>query len=220
VPFCIDTPDEEAITPGQLAYVKNLLVQVEADLYGANRQEKINPVSFVDWYLLQEFFRNNDALFISSVYMWKDTDAAADPQDRLLNMGPLWDFDRSAGNVNYFDNWKSEGCWVSKPYLPNWISRMFDNQDFLALTVSRWKQKRPALEVFVNTGIDTFARRLAAAQQRNFQRWPIFDVPLTNYYVFANHAEEVDFVRRFLNERMAWLDKVYASPEAFNAWCK
>ena len=72
----------------------------------------------------------------------------------------------------------------------------------------------------VNASIDTYARRLAAAQQRNFQRWPIFDVPLTNYYVFSSHAEEVAFVRRFLNERMAWLDQAYASPEAFNALCK
>ena len=220
VPFCIDTPDETAITPAQLAYVKNLLLQVESDLYGASRLEKINAVSFADWYLLQEFFRNNDALFISSDYMWKDTAAAVDAKDRLLNMGPLWDFDRSAGNVDTFDNWKSEGCWVSKPYLPGWISKMFENKDFLALTLSRWKQKRPALEAFVNASIDTYARRLAAAQQRNFQRWPIFDVPLTNYYVFSSHAEEVAFVRRFLNERMAWLDKAYASPEAFNAMCK
>ena len=220
VPFCIDTPDEGSITQSQLAYIKNLLLQVEADLYGTNRQEKINPVSFADWYLLQEFFRNNDALYISSDYMWKDTAAAVEAKDRLLNMGPLWDFDRSAGNVNYFDNWKIEGCWVSKPYLPNWTSKLFDNPDFLALTLSRWKQKRPALEVFVNASIDTYARRLAAAQQRNFQRWPIFDVPLTNYYVFSNHAEEVAFVRRFLNERMAWLDKAYANPEAFNAMCK
>jgi hypothetical protein len=220
VPFCIDTPDEKDITSNQLAYIKNLLVQVESDLYDKNRLQQINPTSFVDWYLLQEFFRNNDALFISSDYMWKDTGAAANPRDRLLNMGPLWDFDRSAGNANEFENWKSEGCWVSKPYLPNWISKMFDNQDFLALTVSRWKQKRPALEVLVNASIDTYARRLGAAAERNFQRWPIFDVPLSNHYVFANHAEEVAFVRRFLNERLVWLDKVYASPEAFNSWCK
>jgi hypothetical protein len=97
---------------------------------------------------------------------------------------------------------------------------MFDNPDFVALTIARWKQKRPALQTFVNVSIDTYLRRLAGAQQRNFQRWPIFDVPLTNYYVFSNHAEEVAFVRRFLNERMVWLDKAYASPEAFNALCK
>jgi hypothetical protein len=220
VPFCIDTPDEEAITVNQLAYIKDLLRQVEQDLYGPNRIEKINPASFVDWYLIQELFRNNDAIFVSSDFMWKDTQAATNPLDRLLNMGPLWDFDRAAGNVNYFNNWETAGCWVSKPYQPNWISKLFDNPDFLALTISRWKQKRPAIATFLNASIDAYARRLEPAQQRNFARWPIFGVPLTNYYVFANHAEEVAFVKRFLNERMAWLDKAYASPEAFNALCK
>jgi hypothetical protein len=220
VHFCIDTPDEGAITPNQLSYIKNLLVQVEAGVYGPNQLEGINPVSFADWYLVQEFFRNPDALFVSSDYMWKDTGFAVDAKDRVLNMGPLWDFDRSAGNNDGFDNWKSEGCWVSKPDLPNWISKLFDNPEFLAMTLARWKEKRPALETFVNVSIDTFVRRLGDAEQRNFERWPIFGVPLTNHYVFANYAEEVAFVRRFLSERMAWLDRAYASPEAFNAMCK
>ena len=220
VPFCIDTPDEEAITRNQLAYVKSLLLQVEEELYAWNRLDRINPASFADWYLLQELFRNNDAVFVSSDFMWKDTAAAANPLDRLLNMGPLWDFDRSAGNVNYYDNWKTEGCWVSKYPEANWIGRMLDHPQFLAQTIARWKQKRPALEAFVNVGIDTYARRLADAQQRNFARWPILGVQLSNYYTFSTHAEEVAFVRRFLNERMAWLDQAYASPEAFKALCR
>ena len=220
VPFCVDTPDEEAITPNQLAWIKNLLVGIEGDLYQSNRLDGINATSFVDWYLIQELFRNNDAIFLSSTFMWKDTATATRPQDRLLNMGPLWDFDRSAGNINYNDNWEIEGCWVSKGYQPNWMSRLFDHPDFLALTISRWKQKRPSLGTLVNASIDTYARRLAVAQQRNFQRWPIFGLWLTNYYMFQSHDEEVAFVRRFLNDRMAWLDRAYASPEAFNALCK
>ena len=220
VPFCVDTPDEEAITPSQLAYIKSLLVEVENDLSGPDPFASIDPASFVDWYLIQELFRNNDAAFISSDFMWKDTQAAANPRDRLLNMGPLWDFDRSAGNVNYLGNWETQGCWVSKPYQANWFSKLFEDRGFVGFTLSRWKQKRQALEVFINVSIGTYERRLSVAQQRNFDRWPIFDVPLTNYYVFANHAEEVAFVRQFLNERMEWLDKAYASPAAFGAMCK
>ena len=63
----------------------------------------------------------------------------------------------------------------------------------MAVTIARWKEKRPALATFINSGIDTYARRLEGAQQRNFARWPIFGVPLTNYYAFSNHAEEVAF---------------------------
>jgi hypothetical protein len=220
VPICIDTPDESAITRSQLAYIKTLLLEVEQGLYASRSIDRLNAASFADWYLLQELFRNNDAIFVSSDFMWKDTEAATDPRDRLLNMGPLWDFDRAAGNVNYNDNWNTEGCWVSKPYQPNWFSKLFENQEFLALTIGRWKAKRPALQTFINGSIDNYARRLQGAQQRNFRRWPIFDVPMTNYYTFGSHDEEVAFVRQFLNERMAWLDKAYADPDAFKWLCK
>jgi hypothetical protein len=220
VRICVDTPDETAITPEQLAYVKELLNGAEYDLYELRRTDKLNLASFADWYLLQELFRNNDALFVSSDYLWKDSAAAANPADRLLNMGPIWDFDRGAGNVNYNDNWLVEGCWVSKDYQPNWINRLFEQPDFLALTLARWKEKRAALETFVNFSIDAFEHRLADAEQRNFRRWPIFYVPLTNYYVFGSHAEEVGFVRRYLNDRMHWLDQAYASPEAFKELCQ
>ena len=102
------------ITQNQLAYIKNLLVSRRAGSVRPQPIDQHQPGSFVDWYLLSELFRNNDAAFFSSVYMWKDTDAAANPPDRLLNMGPIWDFDLSAGNVNYNDNWKTEGCRVTQ----------------------------------------------------------------------------------------------------------
>jgi hypothetical protein len=224
VPVCQDTPDETAITVSQLSFSKNLLNQTEQDISGRGSLEKINPASFADWYLLQELFRNNDAAFYSSDYMWKDTDAAVNPLDRVMNMGPIWDFDGSAGNVNINDNWNTDGCWVSKTqtWSPNWITRLFDNPEFLNLTLARWKQKRPALEKFINSSIDTYARRLDQPEQRNFARWPIFGVPLSinGFYMFSNYGDEVAFLKSFLNQRMAWLDKAYASPESFNALCK
>jgi hypothetical protein len=220
VPICIDTPDEEAITRDQLAYVKNLLLTVEQDLYGAGRLDRLNAESFVDWYLVQELFRNTDAQFVASDFMWKDTDGAANPKDRLLNMGPLWDFDRAAGNFTDNGNWNVEGCWVGKPDRPNWLARLLDNPDFVALVVARWSAKRPRLEQFIDSAIGAYEHRLAQAQQRNFERWPIFGVQLTNYYMFANHSEEVAFIRSFLDDRMRWLDRAYGSPDAFASFCK
>ena len=227
VPICINTPDESAITQSQLSFVKNLLITTEKDLYEGNNTQRINLQSFVDWYLLNELFRNVDAAFGSSVYLWKDADSAANPQDRVLNMGPSWDFDRSAGNVNYSDGWKTEGCYVNhrgdfllRPNWPNWLAQLSTNPAFVTLVISRWKQKRPALETFINASIDTYAARIDAAQQRNFARWPWLAPNLVNYYPFSSHTEEVAFLKSFLNDRMAWLDKAYASPESFNALCK
>jgi hypothetical protein len=109
---------------------------------------------------------------------------------------------------------------VGREYAPNWLAALLRRGDFLALTISRWQQKRAALATFIDESVDAFARRLAAPQHRNFQRWPILGEPLVNYYTFSSHDEEVGFLKRFLNERMAWLDRAYASPEAFDALCR
>ena len=38
--------------------------------------------------------------------------------------------------------------------------------------------------------------------------------------LLPTYAEHVAFLKRYLNERMAWLDKAYASPAAFAELCK
>ena len=53
--------------------------------------------SFVDWYLVNEIAKNNDAVFWSSCYM------NVSPNGKI-KMGPLWDFDIAFGNINYNNN--------------------------------------------------------------------------------------------------------------------
>ena len=162
--ICIDTPDDGAITPAQVGYIKSYIARTAKDLRDAGRIGRLNAASYADWCLIQELFRSNDAIFVSSDWMWKDTEAAANPADRLLNMGPIWDFDITAGNVNTNGNWMVQGCWVTTPiFYGSWFSRIFDKPAFPALTLARWKAKRPALERFINASIETYSRRLAAA---------------------------------------------------------
>jgi len=223
VRICVDTPDEESITPAQNQYIRDYIAAAEAAIYGSGDLSRINAVSFADWYLLQELFRNPDAAFFSSDRMWKDTEAAAIPGDRVLNIGPIWDFDISAGNS---DQYQTEGCWVNKPLpitpdWPNWYRRIFDHREFLDLAIARWQSRRPALERFINASIDSYARRIREAQARNFSKWPVLGTDTWNtHYIFLTWEEEVDFVRRFLNERMAWMDRAFASPEAYDALCR
>ena len=91
---------------------------------------------------------------------------------------------------------------------------------FVALVVARWKHKRPELERFIRTSIDTYARRLRQAQARNFQRWPILGIPLSSHYAWQTWEEEVTFLRAFLTERLAWMDRAFATPDSFAEMCK
>jgi hypothetical protein len=216
--LCIDTPDEESITPQQQAYIKSLVDGAEADLYGPKTMRTLNVKSFADWYLLSELLMNGDQrffsldLFYSSVRMWKDTGAVASPDDRLLNLGPVWDFDLST-------HLPSNVCWISKA---PWLARMFEDPGFLSMTLARWQQKRVGLQQFVDVSLDTYARRLDQAQQRNFIRWPILGVRLDwgNPYSMPTYEEQVAFLKTWLKNRIEFLDLAFASPENFNAICR
>lgn len=223
--FCIDTPDEEDITLNQLTYIKNFLEEVERDLVNSSLQSKLNLESFVDWYIISELFRNLDAPFLSSVFMWKDSDSSLLRSDRLLNLGPLWDFDLSAGNVDYDSNWEPSGCWVGKRHPEiyegvNWMAVLLNKRDFAQLLVLRWREKRAGLVHFINYSIRSNANRLQGAQARNFSRWPILGVPLLSHYTWGLWEEEVDFLSKFLNERMLWMDKFLESPESIAKACE
>lgn len=221
VPVCVSKPDEESITYAQLGYIKGALDQAETGIFDAGSTERIDMASFADWYLLNELFRNDDSAFHSSVYLWKDSDGAANPADRRLHLGPLWDYDLSAGNIYFNDNWKTEGCWISKsPYAPSWLTPLLANPQFLKLALERWKAKRPALERFVTAGLDNYKRRLQGPQARNFTRWPILSLALTAHDWFDTYDGHYDFLRHYLLERMAWLDKAYANEASFNTLCK
>jgi hypothetical protein len=216
--LCIDTPDEESITPQQQAYIKSLIDGAEADLYGPRTMRGLNVKSFADWYLLSELLMSGDQrffsldLFYSSVRMWKDTDAAANPDDRLLNLGPIWDFDLST-------HLPPGVCWISKA---PWLARMLEQPEFLSMTLARWQQKRPGLQQFIDVSLDTYARRLDQAQQRNFVRWQILGVRLDwgNPYPMPTYEEQVAFLKTWLKSRIEFLDMAFASPENFHAICR
>jgi hypothetical protein len=221
VRLCLKTPDEKSITAAQLKYIKGLIDAAEGELYANARADGLNLLSFADWYLLQELYRNYDAPFYSSDYLWKDTGAAAIPSDRLLNMGPLWDFDLGAGNLPLADAWRPQGCWVTKTRegMTNWFAKAFDNRELLDITLARWKDKRAALGKLIDASITAFARRLEPAQQRNFARWPVLGVA-NEYHILRTYREHVDFLRFFLAQRMAWLDLAWRDPASFEAMCK
>ena len=223
VHVCLKTPDEGSATRAQIAWIRDYIDAAERDLYERGTTDRLNLSSYADWYLLNEFLRNYDAPFFSSDYMWKDSAAAKIPGDRLLNMGPIWDFDLSAGNIEAAGNGYPSGCWVDvmrvqDPAFPelygdpvsNWYTVLRDNRDFVDLVTTRWKQKHSALLRLVDASIATYARRIGAAAARNSVRWPSS----------ADWGASVASLRSFLERRAAWMDEAFATPASFSALCR
>ncbi len=212
-------PKAADVTVEQKAWISNYINQFETALLSedfANPEtgyaKFIDVDSFVDYFLINELLRNVDAYRIST-YMYKNLDG----QDKdKLNMGPVWDFDLSMGNCNYYDGRKTDG-WSFKSVsvndsfqVPFWWSRLFEDANFADKVSARWKELRGNIFSDDNLAslIDNEAALLEEAQVRNFERWLILGT-----YVWPNvapypatYAEEITALQTWISGRLSWID--------------
>jgi CotH kinase protein len=215
VTFDLHDPDPAA--PEQLGYLQNYLQQASDALYSTNFTDTatgytnyLDTESFIDWYLVEELTKNNDAVFWSSCWLYKD-------KDGKIFMGPLWDFDIAAGNVDFNGNDSPTGWWLREnplPY-PQWQERLFDDPAFAAAVAARWKVLKATQFDTIPTYIDQNAAALQQSQQNNFARWSIL-----NQYVWPNpevagtYRGEVSYLKSWLTQRIAWMDSQLDPPQA------
>ena len=93
-------------SPREARAIKSRINAFESKLYSPTTRDEyqdfLDEASAIDFYLVKEFTKDNDADFTSSHYFsWDQTIARDGPlQDGKFHFGPAWDFDRSAGNVD------------------------------------------------------------------------------------------------------------------------
>lgn len=155
--------------------------------------------SFVDWYLVNEIAKNNDAIFFSSCYMNISLDGK-------LKMGPVWDFDIAYGNVYYNGNDVPSGLYIMDA---SWISRLFEDPTFVELVQQRYSYFMTERTEFLRD-IQEGASSLNWAQQENDSTWQTIGVYVwPNAVVLDSYDDEVANLEDWLNVRMLWLDGAY-----------
>jgi hypothetical protein len=205
LPMCIDTPDPAS--DAQAAYIKDYVQQAEDALFSDHAtdpatgyEQYFDVASLIDWFLVNEIFKNQDAKNFASIYLYKDANGK-------LKFGPLWDFDLAAGNVNYSDARYPEGWWVADG---PWIARMKQiDPAFEARVRARWDELKASQIDTLPGFIDDNAQALSAsgAAERNFRRWPVLAKNLgPNPEVTGSYQGEVAYLKNWLTRRIAWLD--------------
>jgi spore coat protein CotH len=208
-------PKADDITDNQKAWISNYMNGFEIALSSDNFTDPdtgyanyINTDSFIDYFLLNELTRNVDAFCIST-YMYKD-------RLEKLCMGPVWDFDLSLGNCNYYNGWLAAG-WsfrsVKAPdeeQVPFWWNRLFEDPAFVGRVVKRWHELRKGI-FSINTLlllIDENVAMIEEAQARNFMKWPILGIYVwPNPFPYpATYAGEIITMKNWLQKRVAWMD--------------
>ncbi len=193
----LDIEDEEYV------FIKNYIEEFETLILNNDNptlediSRLIDLDSFIDWYLINEIGKNNDAIFYSSVYM------NLIPGEKL-KMGPIWDFDIAFGNINYNGNEKPEGFWVKNS---KWYTKLFENQEFKTLVKNRFAY-------FYQNKNDVFDKvrekanyHLKGSVDRNFEKWDILGKYVwPNYVFFDTYEEEVKYLEKWYMDRMEWLN--------------
>lgn len=190
-----DEPDEADKKKAQAA--RRAVEAFQAALGGPGWRAHLDEASAVDYILHSELFRNQDA-FMSSTYLHLR-------EDGKLALGPVWDFDLSAGNVTVPALAPPEG-WLLRDR--QWAGPLLADPGFQAALAARWRALRAdRLIEGLQRSIDRRARTLRAPARRNFARWRTLGRPLfANQPVHGSHAAAVAALKDWLERRAAWLD--------------
>ena len=203
-PVTIKSPDDNEITSQQSQYIKNYFNTMEQQW-----STYLDLNSFLRHFLVGELSGNTDTYW--SVYMYKERN------DSKLYTGPVWDFDLAFNNDKriYPVNQKTDYIYRSGGSCAGKMKTFVDNivvsnnaakQQLLQI----WDEVRQAglTETNVVSFIDDWEQQLQQSQRLNFLRWPILSQRVhQNPQALGSYAKEVDVVRQYMKERIAWMDK-------------
>lgn len=206
-------PDPDDIAKVQRDWLEIYLNNFETalSLGDGSYDQFIDVDSFIDHHLMVEMARNVDG-YVLSTYLHKD-------KAGLLNMGPIWDYNGSLGNADYFEAWETEGWHFNNSEFPadnptayHWYEELMAHPAFQQRYRERWADLRQneLKTSILHADIDEAAATLEVAAGRNFDRWPVL-----GEYVWPNdfgaeerqtYAEEVSYLKEWLEDRAAWMD--------------
>ncbi len=206
-PINIKDPEIEACGDAY-NYVVKYLQETDSVLFSDNFSDSTNGyakyidvTSFVEWYLINEIAKNNDACFFSSCYMNLS-------RNGKLKMGPVWDFDIGFGNVNYNGCDSPEGFWVKNVA---WYNQLFKDPNFVNRVKERFAVFYERREHIISQ-IDESANYLQYAAIENNGKWPtLYNHVWPNPVVWGSYEDEVRVFKDWLETRFQWLHQKFAT---------
>ena len=149
-------------------------------------------------YWVQEFTKNPDAEFFTSVYFsWV--------QGESIKMGPVWDFDMAFGNhTNEKINLRTQ--WHIRPKY--WNKYLFKNAEYKNKANLYWNEKRSYF-VAVLDSIEACRKKLEKAAMNNFKKWNVLGNTENWWRVqkpYGSYDDAVEDLKNWISERINWID--------------
>ncbi|MDE6784032.1 MAG: CotH kinase family protein [Ruminococcus sp.] len=207
--FEIKSPD--ITSEEQRLYVKNKVTEIFRIIKTLDFEEiekVIDIDSFAKYYLINELFKNVDFGYTSAFFYYKNG---------ILYAGPPWDYDLTAGNLNYNESPNSRLCLDTENLFADncqFYQYLLECRDFQNAVRHVYAENFEYCENMYAEGgiIDTITETYYPLFQRNFddtdweiskQYTSLMRVPDPDYF------ENVNYLRNWLRERNQWLSDYY-----------
>lgn len=160
-------PTKTKVTQEMVEYVENDINRIEQVLYAEDEQtfslyhQMIDVESFVDYFLLNEFFASYDSGNFST-YFYKDLGGK-------LTMGPVWDFDGTMDNYMDEPLHPEDLAFQTKP----WFEQLCRDRAFVQALEKRYTELRTSIlsSTAIEGKMDEIIAHLGGARQREWARW-------------------------------------------------
>ena len=208
----VEYPDKEDITEKGVQNITEQVNRFERALYAdswdkfVKYRDYVDMQSFVDYFILNEFFLNYDAGY-NSTYIYMNYSGK-------LTMGPVWDFDQAMDNNEIYTANLHTTAFHSAP----WFEQMLQDPAFINAIVERYAELRKS--ILSDKSIETFVSQtieyLGNAVERDWARWGYYYID-GNYLKpdlydkkernTKNYQEEVEKILNVLSEHGGWMDE-------------
>ncbi len=205
-------PDKDVLSQQAIERITEQIDAFEQALFAQDYdtfiqyRDMVDLDSFVDYFILNEFFLNYDAGF-NSTYLYADYSGK-------LTMGPVWDFDQAMDN----NETVSANLYTTAFHSAPWFAQMLRDPEFTLRIVERYQQLRESIlsDASIAAFIDATAAGLLPAAERDWARWGYYyrnggylkpEYPGQPDRNTKTWRAEIDKLKTVLSTHGAWLDE-------------
>lgn len=199
-------PNKGELSSEQMTYIFRYVSSAHSTILKKSWSEVCEVVdvdSFAEAYVIYELFKCVDVGY-ASFFMFKEAGGK-------LTVGPVWDFDRSMGNVeNKGDSRYYDTLWARKDNM--WFLGLFMHEEFEMLVREKLEKYLPTIRqtleacyIYLEAHEESF--------NRNFERWKILGT-----YVYPNPSElnrlqtwreHLDWLKVYIENSLNFMVKTY-----------